>query len=144
MWLYNDKQFPKLPEVPGHEFAFITPPTYHATYALISELYLCSSKPYQKNYLYWENGCSYQKYIIPALAGGGMNPAYSEWIFQKDGTVEPGGFLAEVPTWANEPIYRKDGTLYLAASDPVPVPQLNPAALMQGYMVGQAVRRNRT
>lgn len=28
-------------------------------------------------------------------------------------------------------------------ADPVPVPLLNPAALMQGYMVGQAIRRNR-
>lgn len=47
-------------------------------------------------------------------------------------------------------IYHSDDTagegqqLILArASAPNPVPQLNPAALMQGYMVGQAVRRAR-
>ena len=34
-------------------------------------------------------------------------------------------------------------TYYLAASDPVPVTQLNPAALMQSFFVGEAVRRMR-
>ena len=46
--------------------------------------------------------------------------------------------------WTNEPIYYEDGvTLYLAASDPVPVTQLNPAALMQGFTTMLSLRRNR-
>lgn len=47
--------------------------------------------------------------------------------------------------WCNTDIVGEDGTLYLAASAPVPVSpvQINPAAFMQGFLAGQALRRNR-
>ena len=44
--------------------------------------------------------------------------------------------------WTSHTIVNADtGGIYLAASDPVP--QLNPAALMQGFFVGEAVKRCR-
>ena len=47
--------------------------------------------------------------------------------------------------WSNTDIYNEDGTLYLAASDPVPVSpvKLNPALLVQSFFTGQALRRSR-
>lgn len=40
---------------------------------------------------------------------------------------------ADKVVWTNHNIYNEDGTLYLAASDPVPVATINHAALMQGF-----------
>ena len=45
--------------------------------------------------------------------------------------------------WANFDILDEDGSLYLAASDPVPVKPPNPSAMAMGMLVGQAVRRMR-
>lgn len=47
--------------------------------------------------------------------------------------------------WATFDIFNEDGTLYLAASDPVPVSTYtpNPAAMALGMLVGQAVRKMR-
>ena len=48
--------------------------------------------------------------------------------------------------WANYDFYSADGnTLYLAASEPIPVSTYtpNPAAMAMGMLVGQAVRRRR-
>lgn len=56
------------------------------------------------------------------------------------------GYIALVdPFWGNTDIYNENGTLYLAASDPVPVSpvKLNPALLVQSFFTGQAIRRGR-
>ena len=76
-----------------------------------------------------------------------------------DGRWEPtdywlGAFLTSSGLiWANYDVYYSEkeddaalaGTLYLAASDPVPVSPvtLNPADVVQGYFVGMAVKRSR-
>ena len=49
---------------------------------------------------------------------------------------------AENIIWANHDIFYEDGSLARAGS--VPVPQLNPAALMQGFATMLSLRRNRT
>lgn len=48
--------------------------------------------------------------------------------------------------WANYDLYKDDGTLYLAASEPVPVGPVtvrNPAAMLMGFQLGAAIRRMR-
>lgn len=50
-------------------------------------------------------------------------------------------FFLDNVVWTNTDLYRPDGALYLAASTPVPV--LNPSVLMQGFMMGDAVKRMR-
>ena len=48
--------------------------------------------------------------------------------------------------WTNTDLYKTDGTLYLAASDPVPVTptiQRNPAELMAGYIAGMSTIKSR-
>lgn len=40
--------------------------------------------------------------------------------------------------WSNYDILNEDGTIYLAASDPIPVVEpLDPTSFMQGYIVGR-------
>ena len=45
------------------------------------------------------------------------------------------------PIWANFDILNEDGSVYLAASDPIPV--YDPTALLQGYLVGCRIRAMR-
>ena len=45
--------------------------------------------------------------------------------------------------WTNTDILNTDGTVYLAASDPIPVnpaPTLDPTALLMGWQVGNRIR----
>ena len=43
--------------------------------------------------------------------------------------------------WSNFDILNKDGSVYLAASEPIPIYPPNPTAMLMGYMVGQAIRK---
>ena len=45
--------------------------------------------------------------------------------------------------WSNYDILDEDGTLYLAASEPVPVTAQNPAAMLAGFQLGAAISRMR-
>ena len=48
--------------------------------------------------------------------------------------------------WANFDILNADGSVYLAASEPVPVGSVtarNPAAMLMGFQLGTAIRRMR-
>ena len=50
-----------------------------------------------------------------------------------------------VPKWTNTDIYNTDGTLYLAASAPIPIlaPALDPLSLFLGWKAGNWVARQR-
>lgn len=49
------------------------------------------------------------------------------------------------PKWSNFDIYKQDGTLYLAASEPIPIPApvIDPLSMWLGYQAGQWVARQR-
>lgn len=49
----------------------------------------------------------------------------------------------EYLVWSNFDILNEDGTLYLAASEPVPVTQRNPSAMLMGFQLGPVIRRMR-
>lgn len=54
-------------------------------------------------------------------------------------------YFFEYILWANFDLLNEDGSVYLAASEPVPVSpvKLNPALLVQSFFTGQALRRSR-
>lgn len=54
-------------------------------------------------------------------------------------------YAAPCVKWANYDVYDTDGTLYLAASEPVPVtsPYIDPKSLLMGYRVGCILRAMR-
>lgn len=67
-----------------------------------------------------------------------------EWQFVKNDTWPDNDSAGLAGVWTNTDIFREDGSLYLAASDPVPVSPITPAAVMEGWAVGMAIRRSRT
>ena len=47
------------------------------------------------------------------------------------------------PVWSNHDILNEDGSVYLSASEPIPVnpaPTLDPTALLMGWQVGNRIR----
>lgn len=58
------------------------------------------------------------------------------------------GFTEDIVdyVWCNPEISREDGTIYLAASDPIPVnpaPALDPTSLLMGWQVGNRIRQSK-
>lgn len=65
---------------------------------------------------------------------------FEESVYSVDG-------WGPIPLWSNFDILNEDGTLCLAASDPIPVnpaPTLDPTALRMGWQVGNKIARQRS
>ena len=67
------------------------------------------------------------------------------YALENDEWVPSSGRINCKAIWANHDILNADGSLYLAASEPVPVSTYtpNPTAMTMGMLVGQAIRRMR-
>ena len=66
--------------------------------------------------------------------------SYGEWSIYSEDSGAFSDFLNSV-VWANYDVLNLDGSVFLANC--VPVPVLNPSVLMQGFMMGDAVKRMR-
>ena len=140
LFLYGTEKLPVIPEdetVPYRCISKVSDDMYFAFYSntrivWISEAELGLGR----------NNYPYGKYAyITFKAGDGA------WSSFEVKSSMAGVILAyRELTWSNHDIKDENGTLYLAASDPVPVTpvQINPALLVQGFLTGQALRRNRT
>lgn len=67
-------------------------------------------------------------------------------LYKYEGTlISTGAYVL----WSNHDIRNPNGTIYIAASDPIPVPEEEPesthnqTAMLTGFQVGQALRRMR-
>lgn len=141
-FLYNGVQLPELPEVEGYPYKYL----YYETYPEKRYEVAYKATPflgYSDVVGYGAAvglGTSCQGYIL--LDGAWWKTNYlSAYMYKGDLSFQ----------WTNHDILYKDSTeVYLAKSpDPVPVEpvtpvQIDPAALMQCFFVGQAIRRNRT
>lgn len=90
--------------------------------------------------LIWEKGTGYQTTeCYPSLS--------LWWEDIKSGTATVVGyrFKHEEIIWANFDVLNEDGTLYLAASEPVPVTTtpLDPAAMYLGWLMGRRIAGQR-
>lgn len=151
--LYNGHLLPALPEWDKEKYPYavmvIPGPNTPYIHSDTVQLY-CGEYPWNYNpterIFYSEPNSNYCAF---RMFDWGAN-AYQWQVFGEDGTLgETGGYgtMAEDkhPRWANYDVMNTtDGSLYLASSDPVPVPQLNPAALMHGFATMLSLRRNRT
>ena len=103
---------------------------------------------------------AYVYYLVPlteakkAITSGAVTFTNSRDMYRAENgkwVAVTKSYTGGIIIWANYDVYYSDsveevgGTLYLAASDPVPVSpvQLNPADVVQGYFVGMAVKRSR-
>lgn len=113
-YLYNGVELPELPEWNKERFP----------YALISSTFIgyrlyCFEKPLSyyetgNNIYVGIGGCKMLSYHINNK-GGSYNE--TEWTFEQE---KDSDYIVDT-IWVNADIYLIDGTLYLAASDPVPV-----------------------
>lgn len=62
------------------------------------------------------------------------------WGELREGTYSVGGTTLGFPFWANFNIRDDDGTIHLAASDPVPVADAR-KSFLQGWLVGRRLRK---
>lgn len=142
-YLYNGVSLPDIysvytPELQAtHPFAFIV------ISGSLTHLCITPNEPYikeNKNFITGAISHS-MKFREDTTAKRWYLNDTGEWESVADDNYTTSSVL-NVPTWANFDLLYEDGTPYL----PVPVSpvKLNPALLVQGFLTGQALRRNRT
>ena len=134
-YLYNDVELPMLPEwdKKKYPYGFICIP--HSNSDIIAFKVVSSIEYYNPN----------MGLVV-------KNPS-KEYELRNGEWVYTGGYNTDISmtipyqiyVWTNTDIYNKDGTLYLAASEPVLVSTYtpNPTAITIGMLMGQTVRRMR-
>lgn len=94
----------------------------------------CSSRPYYNGSAVIADGA----YLA---SGCNLDDDTPSWVAWEEGeNLSQSGVF-----WTNTDILNSDGTLYLAASEPIPVsaPQLDPLSLLMGRKAGNWVARQR-
>lgn len=138
-YLYNGVRLPELPEWDKEKYPYAAM-NLGVNYGV---LYLLDNathgyyEPYGGGAPRW--GFSLPNGYPVARANSG-DAGWSDFEVESNAS---NALMAKQFKWANFDILNEDGTLYLAASDPVPVTTINPAALMQCFFMGQAFRRMR-
>ena len=132
-YLYNGMKFPALPEIPGYSYKCIYSGTFSSKGLLLSQV----------PFVMANNGGGLS--VLPSVGTAvwkhyTYNENTGEWEAAEDREYTfPQGWIWGCQ-WSNQDIYKYDnngvelGTLYLAASDPIPV--LNPTAILMGYSMG--------
>ena len=138
-YLYNGVRLPVLPEwdKTAYPYAYIEQNYYYGTPTDTYFLFVSSTQGVEK-----DGG-----WLGDSVLEFGTDTAFSYTI--ENGAWVRNGDTAEIDmcifvdnlgrkvgelTWTNTDTYREDGTLYLPASDPIPV--LNPTAILMGYSMG--------
>lgn len=138
-YLYNGVELPALPEwdKTAYPYAAISCDATRATL-------LVSSHPYRV----WASKSGETELFGIGYADEDSDAAYyytsesGTWDIKNAGIEYPSGMAVLqglLPwIWANYDLLNKeDGTLYLAASEPVPVPVYDHTAMVQGWIVGK-------
>ena len=136
-YLYNGVELPALPEWDKgtYPYAVITECATIPASGATHMLYVTSKKLFAETDGECTNGAGHVYRYIPGNA---------EWTYLSEVNIVNGATTTNGEAiWCNGDIYYKDSTLYLAASDPIPVTTIDPTSLMQGYLVGCAIRANR-
>lgn len=149
-YIYNGASRPPIAEWNGETHPYV----YIVSHAFGNYMYRA------KNIQYGTDEYGYQLGMVDGWPYSFTSGKSTDWekIRQKEQT----GLNSNLDdiVWANFDVLNEDGSIYLPASypidaetgeeitiyglNPVPVPQLNPAALMQGFATMLSLRRNRT
>lgn len=120
-YLYNGVQLPKLPEWDKSKYPYAVIRSYRSlvstnpiTYADKYALYIMSVRPYKKSG--YENlGISADGYLRSVTCANG---AWGEFGAEVSINTAWGGYI---PFWTNTDILNEDETVYISASEPIPV-----------------------
>ena len=132
-YLYNGKELPALPEWDKETCPYaiiITGIIVGAT-----DLY-CSSEPYIAEVVDGYNQITTER--VNLLHYRYRTEEYVSGASDGWEQVATSITIHPAPLWTNTDIFYEDGTLYLAASDPVPVTTaapIDPTSFMQGWLV---------
>lgn len=140
-YLYNGVELPALPELDKEQYpyAFIT----HTNLAVVDynyTLHVYSAYRFATN----DKG----NWVIINVGAAkscstGASTNYDAWgafTDKEDGGLAPA--VESTVVWSNFDVLNEDGTLYLAASDPIPVsnpPAPNPFWMTMGWLVGRMI-----
>lgn len=137
-YLYNGVELPALPEWDKEKYPYAVIVDHTTQYSLVitSTAVVVSASGYSLRH---PSGNLTSFYIgnTKLIRPGERN--WGEFNFSSTSLYSGKAF------WANFDILDEDGSLYLAASEPIPVSTYTPkpAAMTLGMLVGQAVRRMR-
>lgn len=125
-YLYNGVPLPPLPEE-EYQFAYIG--QYQDRWYLVFSLQAVNVEVGGRH-LFISNARRYE------VSDG-------QWIRYHYGDVVPKIMWSNTDVYYSDSVEEVGGTLYLAASDPIPVnpaPTLDPTALLMGWQVGNRIR----
>ena len=95
----------------------------------------------------WETwATTYETLVYEGKMSFGLIELNGEWQNEIEWRYEENGAsLLDIGKvqWASHDILKEDGTVYFAASDPIPVTTaepIDPTSLLMGYRVGQLIR----
>ena len=133
-YLYNGVELPDINEV------WTDKETYpYACISYVSEMYYLAISSCT-----WIWDHSYET-LSNAIAGSAkvyaIGSSETEWTFGAEATFDDTGnghSLLDNPIWTNHDILNADGTVYLAASDPVPVEEPTSTFDQQSFLMGLA------
>jgi len=146
-YLYNGVELPKLPEVEGYDHKVVV--KFHGDGMIrvyfsklpftVTEI-LDRSEEYYDEYLCNDAECiSY--FVYP-------NNQYTEkeWEYDTTDSTLRVDVYYFTPFWSNHDILKEDGTLFLAASEPVLVgiaPEIDPLSMTLGWLIGRRIAGQR-
>lgn len=136
-YLYNGIELPELPEWDKETYPYVFMYVINYLGKYLATLY-CFSEPHHLTVPNDKGVYAIGVFLGEKYLTGG----FSE-LTEETGTDPNGHRITTSPHWANYDILNNDGTLYLAASDPIPVgsaPELEPKSFMAGWRMGQFVR----
>lgn len=146
-YLYNGVQLPALPEWDKEAYPYAEMYAVSGALSAIMSVLKVTDRPadcyalgdndygnYEPSYHVGTNYISYK-----------IDKTSNTWVVKASGQIEAATSGVNA-NWANYDLFNEDGTLYLAASEPVPVTTPNAAyakALLMGYRTGCSIHGQR-
>lgn len=142
-YFYNGVELPALPEWDREMYPYAYIMGFTKSTGISYDFVVCANPlTYKKPFLY-------DYYVVSVYGNGGLfDLDDGEWVlWRMDEPLDKGYKADEIPfLWTNHDVLNTtDGSVYLAASDPIPVsaPQFDPLSLFMGWKAGNWVARQR-
>lgn len=149
-YLYNGIKIDEIPSFPS-DYPYLVLVHWSPDNGVPYRLYGCSSRPIitgdNKLLLNEIVGTGLTKYSLVSFYNYVSTDSVDGWdaVYTLGLRTQPIELSGDLAFWTNTDILNPDGTLYLAASTPIPVsaPQLDPLSLLMGWKAGNWVARQR-